>query len=477
MTKREFLKLLSVGAGMLSLPTNLFADSDDYKAIVILYQGGGNDSLNMFIPTTDYNIYSEIRENLKINNKVLQLEVNNGKLDLSTNPYEVENQNFKESYLKGFYTHDNFDIATNALMPELANLINNKNVAVVLNMGNLIEPSSKYELQNDIKPLPPFLFAHNHQTKLMMNGEASKLDYTGWAGRVYDKLKGINDNSIYGMNISLSNTTHIFEAKNNYLVLNPKSPIQYRRIDDNLYNDYYKLTSNNPFKNIYKQMKQHSFDMEGILSDDWDNNSPIWGIKNAYGDELFNLPDNATLSSNGSVNLDDRLLIQLKAVAKWAYIGKNKGLKRQIFFVEHSGYDTHSNQLYQHSKLLRELSLGVGDFYLALQDMGMENDVTLFNVSEFSRSSGDNGDGTDHAWGGSYFIMGGAVNGGQYGKTPNLALGSNDDLKHKGRLIPTTSYTQYYSTILKWFGLDINTLNELLPELSNFKNKDLGFMA
>jgi uncharacterized protein (DUF1501 family) len=172
------------------------------------------------------------------------------------------------------------------------------------------------------------------------------------------------------------------------------------------------------------------------------------------------------------------LLHSLKAVAKLAYIGKNSGgVKRQIFFISDGGYDTHSNQTNQHSKKLRGLSLSIGDFYRALEDMGMENEVTTITVSDFGRSTGNNGDGTDHAWGGNYFVVGGAVKGGLYGTLPDLTLGSDDDLYSKGRLIPTTSMSQYYATVLKWFGVEGELMDYVLPELKNFEQKDLGFMG
>jgi len=102
--------------------------------------------------------------------------------------------------------------------------------------------------------------------------------------------------------------------------------------------------------------------------------------------------------------------------------------------------------------------------------------VTTFNISDFGRSTGNNGDGTDHAWGGSYFALGGAIKGGLYGIMPDLTLGSDDDLYSKGRLIPTTSMSQYYATILNWFGVDSTLMDIVLPELKNFETKDLGFM-
>ena len=167
----------------------------------------------------------------------------------------------------------------------------------------------------------------------------------------------------------------------------------------------------------------------------------------------------------------------MEAVAKWAKISKDNNLHRQIFYVKDGGYDTHHNQARVHPTRLRSVSMGLGDFYKALKEMGMENEVTVISVSEFGRSTGNNGSGSDHAWGGSYFMLGGAVQGGLYGTLPDLTLGSDDDLTHKGRLIPTISFTQYYATVLKWFGLDDTSLANILPELSNFSTKDLGCLT
>ena len=86
-------------------------------------------------------------------------------------------------------------------------------------------------------------------------------------------------------------------------------------------------------------------------------------------------------------------------------------------------------------------------------------------------------DGTDHGWGSTLFAMGGAVKGGLYGTMPDLTLGGDEDISNKGRLIPSTSMSQYYGTFLKWFGVDDATMSKILPELNNFTEKDLGFMG
>jgi uncharacterized protein (DUF1501 family) len=411
-------------------------------------------------------------------NNNLKLELDgNGELDLSGgNPYN-SNNSLKEGYLKGFYKHKGLNVATNSLMPEVAHLVNKGKVAVVLNCGNLIAPATKSELLSGAKLKPPFLFAHNHQTRLVMNGEAGVLKYSGWAGRLFDNWIDVNNGDIYGMNISIGRGEHLFYGeKTTPITIGTKGIQKYSYLKRELYENYLKLEESDIFQNLYKNKRKHSFKMEEIISDDFDNNSPTFSSLNSYGDKLFSIPTDKQLQQDSSLTADIDVLQKLEAVAKLVYIGKNRGLKRQIFFIYDGGYDTHSSQTSQHAKKLRGLSLGIGDFYKAMEELKMEKEVTLFNISEFGRSSGDNGDGTDHAWGGSYFVVGGAVKGGEYGTMPDLTLGSDDDLTKKGRLIPTLSFSQYYATLIKWFGANDILLNKLFPELTNFSIKDLGFM-
>jgi uncharacterized protein (DUF1501 family) len=491
MKRRNFLKL-SLSATLYSLSTNLQADTTDdgYKALVVVYLAGGNDSLNMLIPSGDdpktgYENYAKIRNNIKVDNTQLTLPLDsNGELDLSGgNPYAL-NDSLSDAYTKGFYRHtdangEDLGYATNPLMPELAHLIDKNKVALIANCGNLIEPATKEELLSKTKPTPPFLFAHNHQTKLTFNGESALLDYTGWAGRVYDHWQNLNGGDIYGMNISVSGVTHLFEGQSTApLYISPGGPTRYHRIDEDMYNQFMNLPRRNMFTNLYNTMRKHSMSMQNTIVDDWQNNAPDFSsLTNAYGGELFTPVSDAELSqTSGTTKADTSTLREFSAVAKLAKIGKDRGLKREIFFINDGGYDTHSNQTHQHAKKLRGLSMGLGDFYKALEFMGMENEVTLLIVSDFGRSTGNNGDGSDHAWGGNYFVLGGSVQGGLYGTLPDLTLGGDDDYTHKGRLIPTTSNTQYFATVLRWFGLDDTSLDTLLPELQNFSQKDLGFM-
>jgi uncharacterized protein (DUF1501 family) len=495
-TRRDFLKLTGSYAGLaglssMGIPLSLFADDGasltGYKALVVVLQHGGNDSINMFVPSGDdvkkgHANYASIRSSgLRVANNDLTagLTETNGKLSLSptTNPYE-KNGDIVQAYIKGFYKHSNIDgLATNGMMPEFAYLVNQGKVAMIANAGNIIAPASKADFENDHAIRPPYLFSHNNQRKLLFNGVASTLNRKGWAGLIADEWSAVNGNSIYGLNLGINRAVHLLYGENSEpLVIRSSGPTSYKSIDRPLYNNWLGFSESEHFKGLYAKLRNRTLTVQDTLVSDWNNNPLTFSATNVYGGELFSLPSVTTLGIASEGEVDDGLLEQLNAVTRLAKIGKDLGLKRQVFYVQHRAYDTHANQALNHSSSLRELSIGLNDLQSALTEMGMEDEVTTFNLTDFGRSIGDNGDGTDHAWGGHHFVLGGAVSGGLYGTLPDLTLGGEDDISRKGRLIPTTSMSQYLGTIVKWFGADEAMLNGLFPERVNFAKTDLGFM-
>jgi uncharacterized protein (DUF1501 family) len=170
---------------------------------------------------------------------------------------------------------------------------------------------------------------------------------------------------------------------------------------------------------------------------------------------------------------------QLQQVAQIIQVRAALGLPRQIFFVSSGGFDTHSDQLDQQTGLYQDLSQSMNAFYQATLEMGVGPQVTTFTLSDFGRTfQPDSTSGTDHAWGSHHLMMGGAIAGGDfYGTFPNQVLGGPDDATTQGRWIPTTSLDQYGATLAQWFGVQTADLPSIFPNLPNFKNPTLNFIA
>ncbi len=127
------------------------------------------------------------------------------------------------------------------------------------------------------------------------------------------------------------------------------------------------------------------------------------------------------------------------------------GLGTRILYAQHGNFDTHSNELQSHAKLWQDGSGAIADFTDDLKEQGLWQDTLILVWSEFGRRVHDNGTGCDHGSGGVAFVLGGSVQGGQYGQYPSLR---EADLS-EGDLAYTTDFRSTYATILdRWLGID-----------------------
>jgi len=181
-----------------------------------------------------------------------------------------------------------------------------------------------------------------------------------------------------------------------------------------------------------------------------------------YRDALAAVPPIATSFSD-----DNPLSLQLKDVAQTIAARSGLSKRRQTFFVLAGGWDHHAS-LDPHPAMLRQLSQAIGEFQGEVNTMGLNQNVTLFTASDFGRTLSPNGEGSDHAWGGNQFVVGGAVNGKRvYGEYPELSLGGVLD-SGRGRLVPTTSVDEYFAELALWMGVSKSNLSTLLPNLDRF---------
>jgi len=185
---------------------------------------------------------------------------------------------------------------------------------------------------------------------------------------------------------------------------------------------------------------------------------------------------------------------QLKQVARLVKKRLDLNVNRQVFYCQIGGFDTHSGQLNTQATLLSQFSQAARAFYDEMVTQGMQNNVTLFTMSDFGRTfnpaqTGATVVGSDHAWGNHLFVIGGSVLGGDfYGVNasngtpfPTLTFGGIDDADSgtgaRGRWIPTTAVDQYAATLANWFGLQAADMPYVFPNLANFPTSNLGFMS
>jgi uncharacterized protein (DUF1501 family) len=113
-------------------------------------------------------------------------------------------------------------------------------------------------------------------------------------------------------------------------------------------------------------------------------------------------------------------------------------------------FDTHQNQQGTHAGLLKQLAEGVAALKSALTELGAWDRTLVMTFSEFGRRAKQNSSGgTDHGTAAPHFIMGGAVQGGMYGKAPDL-----NRLDGNQNVVYTTDFRQIYTTVAQqWWGV------------------------
>jgi uncharacterized protein (DUF1501 family) len=112
------------------------------------------------------------------------------------------------------------------------------------------------------------------------------------------------------------------------------------------------------------------------------------------------------------------------------------------------GFDTHSQQLGRHAKLLEMLSEAMAALREALIKAGKWEQVVVMTYSEFGRRAAQNGSqGSDHGTSAPHLVMGGRVMGGLYGRYPSLTELEGGDLKHH------LDFRAVYRTLEAWWSL------------------------
>jgi len=424
-------------------------DATDYKALVCVFLYGGNDYANTLTPydTTNYNLYSAIRGSIGWKQSDLT----------ATALTPIVNQTLT----------DNIQYALAPQLLPLKALFAGGKLAIQLNVGPLVEPTTLLQFQQQSVRLPPKLFSHNDQQSVWQSS-GSEGSTTGWGGRMGDLA--LSSNATNSLLTCISATGNaVFVAGRNALqyqvstggaikinALNPQSSSAESAAVRAAMSALITQSSTHALESEYAAITNRSMTLENIVNS-----------------ALANINPTTNFHPNGGSN---SLADQLKIVARLIGASSALNVKRQVFCVALEGFDHHDGLMQKHPPLLTKIAEGLNAFYSALLELGMQDKVTTFTASDFGRTFTPNSDGSDHGWGSHHFVLGGAVKGGQfYGTAPHVSVNTNDQVG-QGRLLPSTSVDQFAATLASWFGVNSSELPTVLPNIGNFSNKNVGFV-
>merc|ERR1711879_471924 len=144
-------------------------------------------------------------------------------------------------------------------------------------------------------------------------------------------------------------------------------------------------------------------------------------------------------------------------------------VERDFFYVEMGGFDTHSDVDDVLNSKFTQIDDALRDFVAELKGQNVFDSTVLVAESDFGRSLTSNGAGTDHAWAGNYFILGGSINGGRiYNEFPTSLLEGNEQDAGRGRLIPKYPWESMMVPVAEWMGADAMHHASIFPNLHNF---------
>ncbi len=442
----------------------------EYRALVCLFLSGGNDSFNLLSPYSGPSpTHADARAEYAASRGNLALPL--------AGLHQIQPDNTPG---RTFGVHPS--------MPQLAARFQAGDAAFVANVGTLIEPvANRSQVAAASKHLPLGLYSHSDQIEQWQTSVPQSRTGIGWGGRLMDLLRDINPGQAVSMNIS-TDGSNIFQSGTSgaEYAVNPGNANDPNGGAVPLSGYGAGYSTSNEFTNVA------SAATDGMLARQYGHLlQDAFQQKRRDARDAYEMYATATAPAlPGNVTFPNTALgRQLRQVAK-AIMGRvGLGAVRQTFFVNRGGWDHHSDTLLLQRDMLAEVDAAVAAFWAQLVALGIQDQVTLFTGSDFGRTLTSNNRGSDHAWGGNHFVLGGSVNGRRiYGQYPGLAINPDSGPEAnpldtgRGRLIPTTSCDEYFAELALWLGVPASSLPLVLPNIGNFHpttggTPPLGFLA
>jgi uncharacterized protein (DUF1501 family) len=344
-TRRGLIRAGAAAVGSLALRPfgmlpALAQSGSDYRALVCIFLFGGNDSNNTIVPMDDtsFQAYTTIRGGLALTAAELTPTV---------------------------YSAANAPYAFHGTMPDIASLFSSKELAVVANVGSLVQPLTRAQYQAAQMPRPLNLFSHADQQQQWQTSIAQGNSPTGWAGRAADYIesRGLNSskfpvffsvagNSVLGTGATTQPVTLAPGGSLELAGFNSSAASQTRL---SILNSLLKLDSGVSLAQAADGTLANSIGDATALSQAL-----------AKGTPLKTVFPSTTLGK------------QLQQVAQVIQVASYLGMTRQIFFCSLEGFDTHTSELETHNTLYPQVSQAMSAFYAGTQELGVAQNVTTF---------------------------------------------------------------------------------------------------
>jgi uncharacterized protein (DUF1501 family) len=488
-TRREFLKSTCAALTMTALATQIkhfgllsvYAQKNealppsDYRALVCIFLAGGNDGNNTVIPNhndsnvSNYSVYYNARNSQGLaipQNQLLPISVPRmGGLSYGLHP------------ALGPQTQNGTTIVNNGIYE----LWSQGKMAIVTNVGTLIQPTTRQQYQQRTVPIPYQLYSHSDQVAQYHSGRSDQISYTGWGGRIADRRTSQdNPNGLVPMITSVAGASLFTSGQLTLPLSIAPAPTGLNQVL--ALQGYNSTAASQARRAAFDDLRNYDLNNQLIAAASNTTNQAIQASNalQSYQEVTVQFP-NTTLGN------------QLKQVARMIKKRNDLGVNRQIFFCQLGGFDTHQNQLTTQNSLLIQVSQAMRAFYEEMVVQGLADKVVQFWMTDFNRTfnpAGSGGSvGSDHAWGNHLIVVSGAVTASDfYGINtsngtpfPTLSFNGPDDADSgsgaRGRWIPTTSVEQYAATLAKWFGLPQTDMPSVFPKITNFSVWDLGFLT
>ncbi len=355
-TRRDFLRNSVCALGGMALASTVESfgivnaltpqAATDYRALVCIFLNGGNDGNNMLVSLDQYN----------------------GPSGSTTEGYfNVRNPAglaiAQASLLPVSPLGGGGSYAFHPNMPEMRDLFNLNKLAVVCNVGPLVEPLTRTTYQDGTGLKPLQLFSHSDQVGLFQTAIADSVSQTGWGGRVADLTPGLNGASAFPQNVSIAGINLILTGANTrQLAIGDSNTALGAVLPLNMTGS---TSETNVRRTSFDELRtlDLNFQLVKAASDTRSSALQTSQALASVNPTLTTVFPNTTLG---------RQLLQIARLIKASTdVATGINMKRQIFFASLVGFDTHSNQRGGgQDSLLQQVSQAMRAFYDATVELG-----------------------------------------------------------------------------------------------------------